>query len=304
MGLLNRYRGCLLGLACGDAVGTMVEFSPRGSFTPLTDMVGGGPFRLPVGAWTDDTSMALCLAASLIECGKFNLKDQIQRYCRWQDEGYLSSTGRCFDIGVTIRGALDRFRRDGNPEAGSTDSYSAGNGCIMRLAPVVLYAYPDDLAAREIASESSKTTHRADECLDACRLMSDVLCRGLAGLPREDVLLSKDSVKYTMAKVKDMASGTWQHKTREQILGSGYVIKSLEAALWCCWQTYNFRDAVLLAANLGDDADTTAAVVGQIAGAMYGEAGIPTEWLAKLVMRNEIAAMAEQLLALSAGRKS
>ena len=135
MDLLDRYRGCLLGLACGDAVGTTVEFSPRGSFEPLTDMVGGGPFDLPVGAWTDDTSMALCLAASLIECGKFDLKDQIQLYCRWQDEGYLSSTGRCFDIGMTISTALNRFRRDGNPEAGSTDPNTAGNGCIMRLAP-------------------------------------------------------------------------------------------------------------------------------------------------------------------------
>jgi ADP-ribosyl-[dinitrogen reductase] hydrolase len=304
MELAARFRGCLLGLACGDAVGTTVEFSTRGSFPPLTDMVGGGPFRLPVGAWTDDTSMALCLAASLIECGTFNLTDQIQRYCRWQDEGYQSSTGRCFDIGVTIRGALDRFRRDSNPEAGSTDSYSAGNGCIMRLAPVVLFAFPDALSARQLAADSSKTTHRADECLDACRLMSDVLCRALDGRPREEVLLGNDPVNYTIAKVKDMASGTWQHKSRDQILGSGYVIKSLEAALWCCWQTDNFRDAVLLAANLGDDADTTAAVVGQIAGAMYSEEGIPAEWLTKLVMRDEIATMAEQLFQMKAAKKS
>ncbi len=302
MELVNRYRGCLLGLACGDAVGTTVEFSPRGSFTALTDMVGGGPFRLPVGAWTDDTSMALCLAASLIECGKFDLTDQIQRYCRWQEVGYLSSTGRCFDIGVTISGALDRFRREGNPEAGSIDPYSAGNGCIMRLAPVVLYAHPDAMAARQLASESSKTTHRSEECLDACRLLSDLLCRALAGRSRKETLLGDDPANYSMTKVKDMARGTWQHKTHDQILGSGYVIKSLEAALWCCWQTDNFRDAVLLAANLGDDADTTAAVVGQIAGALYGDAGIPPEWLAKLVMREEIAKMAEQLLVLSAAR--
>ncbi len=141
----------------------------------------------------------------------------------------------------------------------------------MRLAPVVLYSYPDTLLARQLAAESSKTTHRAEECLDACRLMSDILCRALASLSREQVLLGNDPANYLMSRVKDMASGTWQHKSRDQIRGNGYVIDSLEAALWCCWQTDNFRDAVLLAANLGEDADTTAAVVGQIAGALYGE---------------------------------
>lgn len=295
MKLLDRYCGCLLGLACGDAVGTTVEFMPRGTFTPLTDMVGGGPFRLPVGAWTDDTSMALCLATSLIECGKFDLKDQIQRYCRWQEEGYLSSTGKCFDIGVTISRALARFRQTGNPEAGSTDVNAAGNGCIMRLAPVVQYAYPDAITARSLSAESSKTTHRTEECLDACRLMSDVLCRALDGRTREEVLLNFDPAMFTTPKVKELARGTWQQKSREQIRGNGYVIDSLEAALWCCHQTDNFRDAVLLAANLGDDADTTAAVVGQIAGAMYGESGIPSEWRAKLVMAAEIRTLAEKL---------
>ncbi len=298
MELVDRYRGCLLGLACGDAVGTTVEFSPRGSFTPLTDMVGGGPFGLPVGAWTDDTSMALCLATSLVECGKFDLRDQIERYCRWYEDGYLSSTGRCFDIGNATRTALELFLREGNPKAGSSDPHSAGNGSIMRLAPAILFAYPDEQEARRFAVESSKTTHSAAECLDACRLMSDTLCRALAGQAREETLLPFDPEKYPTVKVKEIASGTWQQKSRDQIRGSGYVIDSLEAALWCCWQTNNFRDAVLLAANLGDDADTTAAVVGQIAGAMFGEAGIPKSWLEKLVMRDEIAKLAEQLYQL------
>jgi len=304
MELIERYRGCLLGLACGDAVGTTVEFSPRGSFQPLTDMVGGGPFRLPVGAWTDDTSMALCLAASLVECGKFDLRDQIERYCRWQDEGYLSSTGRCFDIGATISSALNRFRRNGNPEGGSTDPYSAGNGCIMRLAPVVLYSYPDTMSARQLAADSSKTTHCAEECLDACRMMSDIICRALAGCTLQHTLIGLEPENYQTLKVKELARSSWQHKSRDQIRGSGYVIESLEAALWCCWQTNNFRNAVLLAANLGDDADTTAAVVGQIAGALYGASGIPDAWLAKLVMRDEIATLAEQLLAMSMGNHS
>ena len=103
----DRFHGCLLGLAAGDAVGTTVEFLPRGSFTPLTDMVGGGPFNLKPGQWTDDTSMALCLATSLVERAGFDGRDQMARYCLWKDEGYLSSTGRCFDIGGTTRASLE-----------------------------------------------------------------------------------------------------------------------------------------------------------------------------------------------------
>src|SRR5262245_42378578 len=114
----TRFRGCLLGLAVGDAVGTTVEFCPRGTFEPLVDMVGGGPFGLRPGQWTDDTSMALCLATSLVERGGFDAEDQMNRYCRWAEEGYLSSTGVCFDLGTTVAHALQRYRRDGRPYAG------------------------------------------------------------------------------------------------------------------------------------------------------------------------------------------
>ncbi len=125
MNLQDRYLGCLLGLACGDAVGTTVEFSPRGSFAPLTGMVGGGPFSLQAGQWTDDTSMALCLAASLVECNDFDARDQMERYVRWLEEGYYSSTGRCFDIGATTSQALHRYQRTGDPFSGSADPYAA-----------------------------------------------------------------------------------------------------------------------------------------------------------------------------------
>ena len=117
----DRFRGCLLGLAIGDAVGIAVEFRGRGTFEPLTDMIGGGPFGLLPGQWTDDTSMALCLATSLVERGGFDPVDQMDRYCRWADTGYLSSTGACFDIGRTVASALRRYHHDGNPFAGSAD---------------------------------------------------------------------------------------------------------------------------------------------------------------------------------------
>jgi len=133
MDLLDRYRGCLLGLATGDAVGASVEFRPRGSFEPLTDMLGGGPFNLLAGQWTDDTSMALCLATSLLERDGFDARDQMERYCRWADHGYLSSTGTCFDIGGTVAAALSSFQHSGEPYAGSPHPQPAGSGRIMRL---------------------------------------------------------------------------------------------------------------------------------------------------------------------------
>jgi len=139
----NHFRGCLLGLACGDAVGTTVEFQGRGQFPPIIDMIGGGPFQLSPGAWTDDTSLALCLADSLIQQGRFDPVDQMSRYCRWRDQGYRSSTGRCFDIGTTTLRALLQFKQTGEAFSGPADEYSAGNGSIMRLAPVPMFFFPD-----------------------------------------------------------------------------------------------------------------------------------------------------------------
>ncbi|MGD9975636.1 MAG: ADP-ribosylglycohydrolase family protein, partial [Desulfatirhabdiaceae bacterium] len=138
-----RYQGCLMGLAAGDALGTTVEFKSPGSFSPLTDIVGGGPFDLDKGQWTDDTSMALCLAESLVKCGTFNARDQMERYTRWWKDGYLSSNGQCFDIGNTVSQALRQYARTGDPFSGATDPYSAGNGSLMRLAPVPLFYASD-----------------------------------------------------------------------------------------------------------------------------------------------------------------
>lgn len=184
----DQFRGALLGLACGDAVGTTVEFSPRGSFPEVTDMVGGGPFRLKAGQWTDDTSMALCLATSLVEQGGIDAKDQLVRYCRWWREGYLSSTGRCFDIGNTISAALRRFEQTGRVDAGSTDPHTAGNGSIMRLAPVAIFYHRDIGECMAQAAESSKTTHGAEECLDACRLMAAMLYAAFHGADASELL--------------------------------------------------------------------------------------------------------------------
>jgi len=294
MNAQNRYRGALLGLAAGDAVGTTLEFKPRGSFEPLTDMVGGGPFELEPGQWTDDTSMALCLAESLIRCQEFDARDQMNRYANWYQHGYWSSTGSCFDIGMATRGAIHNYLVTGDPLAGNPDPDSAGNGSIMRLAPVALrFARMPELQAMAVLS--SRTTHAAAECLDACRLLAVALDRALTGCSKAEVLDLAD-VEVASPRLRDIAAGGYRTAKRDQVRGTGYVVDSLEAAFWCFHQHDTFAGAVLEAANLGDDADTTAAVVGQLAGAFYGESGIPAAWLARLHRGDEIAALADGLL--------
>lgn len=295
MTTLSRFRGSLLGLACGDAVGTTVEFCERGSFSLVSDMGGGGPFELPAGAWTDDTSMALCLASSLVEQGCFDAKDQMDRYVRWWKQGYHSSTGRCFDIGITTRQALSRFQLNNEPMAGDTHEFSAGNGSIMRLAPVPLFYYPDEDAAVRWAGESSRTTHGALECIESCQLLTAMIHSALSGHPKDEVLFGSESGHYLSPKVQAIALGAYRSKTIDQIKGTGYVIDCLEASAWCFWQTSSWKETVLLAVNLGDDADTTGAVCGQLAGAFHGEEALPAEWLSRLVMAKEIGKLAERL---------
>ena len=299
MTLQERFHGCLIGLACGDAVGTTVEFKPRGTFAPVTDMTGGGPFLLQAGEWTDDTSMALCLATSLLERQGFDPADQMRRYSKWQQEGYLSSNGECFDIGITVSSTLNAFRRTGEPYSGSTDPMSAGNGSIMRLAPVPMYFYPDLTATIEFSAQSSRTTHGAEEAVDACRLFGSIIFKALAGQTKQEILFGEHSHetlgKPLSANIQEIVLGKYFEKTESEIVGNGYVVKSLEAALWCFFHSDNFRDAILRAANLGDDADTTAAICGQIAGAFYGIEGIPISWKAKLAQYDLVLSLAESL---------
>ena len=290
----DRFRGCLVGLAAGDAVGTTLEFRSRDDLEPIDDMLGGGPFDLDPGQWTDDTSMALCLATSLVEKGGFDPGDQMDRYCRWRESGYLSSNGRCFDIGMTVAAALNRYRETGDPFAGASDPLSAGNGSIMRLAPVVMFSVCDREAALRDAVESSRTTHAAAECLDACRILAELLLRALTGMSKGENL---DAVplECCTAALQEVADLAFLAKGSDEIRGTGYVVESLEAAVWCFAKTDSFREAILMAANLGDDADTTAAICGQIAGAHYGLSGIPDSWQRRLAMRAEIVELADRL---------
>ena len=300
----DRFRGCLLGLAAGDALGTTLEFRSPGSFEPIDDMVGGGPFGLRPGQWTDDTSMALCLAESLLECGGFDAADQMGRYVRWWREGYLSSTGGCFDIGNTVRAALSRFVGDGDPYAGSTDPRSAGNGSLMRLAPVPMFYAGDAAEAVAMAAESSRTTHQAQEAVDACRYFAGLLVGALHGVDKETLLSpaycpvkglwEREPLAERIARV---AAGSFKDRNPPDIRGTGYVVDALEAALWAFHHSSDFREGALMAVNLGDDADTTGAIYGQIAGAHHGSQSIPPPWRQHFAMSAEITALADQLQA-------
>lgn len=187
---IERYRGSLLGLAVGDALGTTLEFCRPGTFTPINDMVGGGPFRLQPGEWTDDTSMALCLAESLIEKKCFDPFHQLDTYLRWWRDGHLSSTGECFDIGNTVRQALGKFEDKRQPFCDSTDAHTAGNGSIMRLAPVPLFYAKNPLEVLEKSAVSSRTTHGAATCVDGCRYFGNLIAGAVNGVAK-DVLLSE-----------------------------------------------------------------------------------------------------------------
>ena len=303
---VERYTGALLGLAVGDALGTTLEFSRPGTFEPIKSIQGGGPFKLSPGQWTDDTSMALCLADSLIESKGFDPIDQLNRYCRWRDEGYLSSTGQCFDIGHTTSTALDTFRNTDISFCGITDADSAGNGSIMRLAPIPLFYANHPETAIIQSGESSKTTHATPECVDACRYLGALIVGAVQGVEQEELLSNSFSPvtdfwnRHPLSpQIQEIASGSFKDKQPPDIIGSGYVVKSLEAALWAFYHSTSFEEGALLAVNLGNDADTTGAVYGQLAGAYYGEKAIPQEWREVLAHKKTIMTMAKNLFELS-----
>lgn len=298
----ERYRGALLGLAVGDALGVPVEGLPPGAHPPVADMKGAPAQGLPAGAWSDDTAMALCLAESLVARQSFDPRDQMERYLRWLRKGHRSSTGYAFGIGGTIYRALTRFEETGEPFCGSTDPDTAGNGCLMRLAPVPMFFGSDPAAALEVSAESARTTHGARACLDACRYFGGLLVGALEGLPKATLLTPRYAPlegawtrRPLCPEVDAVAAGSFLQKEPPAIRATGYVVDTLEAALWALARTDDFRSGVLKAVNLGGDADTVGAVFGQLAGAVYGVKGIPREWRARVARAGEITGLADAL---------
>jgi ADP-ribosyl-[dinitrogen reductase] hydrolase len=290
----DRAVGAMLGLAIGDAVGTTLEFKARDSYVPLTDVVGGGPFRLKPGEWTDDTAMSLALADSLIAKGQLDEQDLLARFTDWWRRGTYSCTGRCFDIGITTSAALRRWEATKADHCGSTSPNSAGNGSLMRLAPVAVRYWNDRPALRDAAARQSKTTHAAPEAVDACVACAEILADAIEGRPRTEVLRARGG--EFAGGVNPILHGTWRGKARVAVRGSGYVLHSLEASLWAVGRTADYRSAVLQAANLGEDADTTAAITGQLAGALSGVSGLPGAWLERVAWAPRIRGTAEALV--------
>jgi ADP-ribosylglycohydrolase len=307
--LRDRFRGALLGLAIGDALGATVQYRKPGSFTPVGDLIGGGPFQLPRGAWTDDTAMALCLAESLTECNGFNAADQVARYQRWQREAHLTSTGECVGITASVAKALAAARWSGKPYAGSHDPAQLDKQALSRVAPTALYFLSDAREAISRAVEAARTTHQSPVVLDACRYLAALLVGALQGASRQQLLRSRYAPVAGLwdeqplgKQFAAVANESFRGKGPADIDVGGSAANAVEAALWALDRSSTFREGALLAVNLGLDADVIGAVYGQLAGAIYGVGGIPQGWRNALLRRELIEDFADRLLAAALER--
>lgn len=290
---IDRAKGALLGLAVGDALGAPVEFKPRGSFPPVTGMMAGGPHGLPAGAWTDDTAMALCLAKSLLAKGRYDPIDFLDRLCLWAETGENSSTGRAIGIGQYTLFRLGEYRRTGNyPAPGNLNGRSDGNGALVRVAPAGIWQWKNIPEAGHIGLAQSRSTHASEYSKWACNFTARLIAALIQGLPWEEAIREGCELlhdwDYMMERIEKRHEATEPPST-------GFVLDTLQAALWAVEQSQSFEEAVLKAVNLGGDADSVGAVAGQIAGARYGVGGIPEAWLGLLAKREEIEKVAVEL---------
>lgn len=301
----DKARGALLGLAVGDALGCTSEFMVPGEFMEFSDMDGGGVFSLKPGMWSDDTSLTLCLADSLLEKRVFDPRDQLDRYVRWLREGYRSSTGRAFDIGGITRQALTRYLATDMEYPGLVGEFEAGNGSIMRLAPVPLYFH--NSSTNELLSYcalSSRTTHAEPVCEEACQFMGlwirdAIKQKGFLGLGEARLYIEaieQFNGRRMQSDLREVLKGERREESR-MIISSGYVVHTMDVALWALESTSSFEEGLVKVVNLGGDADTAGAVFGQLAGSLYGVDAIPTRWKNKVHLREEIEALASQLIA-------
>lgn len=274
--LRERFQGALLGLATGDAVAAPTQYRRPGTFTPVGDLIGGGPFDLPRGAWSDDTAMALCLADSLLVTNGFDARDQVDRYRRWQLEGYLSATGHCLGITASTARALAMARWRRQLFSGSHAPNQLDPEPLSRVAPMVMFFFASEEEAVQLASDAARTTCQAPAVLAACRDLARALYLALSGQPKP-AILAEVSVPPRMK-------------------GRGAAAEVLAIALEAFATTDNFRDAVLHAANEGGNSDVAASACGQLAGAYYGASAIPAPWRESLLRRELIEACADQLL--------
>lgn len=297
--LRERFRGALLGLACGDALAAATQRRRPGSFPPVEDIAGGGPFELPRGAWSDDTAMALCLAESLVEQGGFDARDQVQRYLLWQQQGRLSATGRCLGITPGVARALAAAQWRRQLYSGSHDPKQLDPEPLARVAPVVMYFHGSAAEAVRLAGESARTTCQAPAVIEACRLFGAMLHAALAGADKAAILAPEAALWEALPprpRLAELARGSYRGKEASRIRSGHDILRALEAVLWAFDRTGSFREGALLAANLGGDSDVVTSAYGALAGACYGAESIPPEWLDCLAAREQLEGLAGRLL--------
>ena len=307
--LKDKIKAVMLGHAVGDALGVPVEFCERDELAakPVTDMVGYGTYPYPEGCWSDDTSMSLAALDSLAS-GKLDFDDIMVKFGEWYYDDEYTPTGEMFDVGNTCSYAIDNYFAYHKPieECGLTGERSNGNGSLMRIHPFVLYAYAKQMSIDEwlgVIVKASALTHAHDRSKIGCLIYTFVLMNLLKDK-------GKDGIQEGLKKAKHYLNACAEFTTyerifkndfaalpRDEIKSSGYVVDTLEAALWCLLTTANYRDCVLKAVNLGDDTDTIAAIAGGLAGALYGYDTIPSEWLEALKRRDYIEEMCERACA-------
>jgi len=302
--LKNKYRGSLLGLAIGDALGAPIEFKKRDTYIKIEKYRIGGKFNLSKGEYTDDTAMTLCLAQSLLDEKGMNQKDQLKKYVEWFENGYMSANSRSIGCGKNILMALFRYMNHKCSECGNSRlKRGAGNGSLMRIAPIALFYEKNEKLAMEMASKSSYTTHGLKICADACMLYTSLIIGALRGNSKEKILsmsYAKKMIKmldnYTFDKeILEVINGSYKNKQRDEISSSGYVVDTLETSLWAFYNTNSFDEGLILAVNLGYDADTIGAVYGQLAGAYYGVENINSVYKSDLMRVDFIEDMALEL---------
>lgn len=298
--LFNRLSGALLGLTVADALGVPVEFRSRSALdrNPVTEMLGYGTYNQPPGTWSDDSTMTWCTVESLALQGECDTEDLAGRFVRWLTHGYMTPYDELFDIGNATREALERYRTEAvwAKFAGLTHEQSNGNGSLMRILPMAFYTQNMEDSERErLVNEVSSITHRHPRSLLACQIYVEMALKLLEGLSAENAyretvaLINKRYAEHTeWSAFERILNGQLASLKRDEIRSSGYVVDTLEAALWCLLTTDNYPEAALKAVNLGEDTDTTAAVVGGLAGILYGEASIPPEWLSPIPKLDEL----------------
>lgn len=294
--LRNVFRGAFIGGAIGDAIGLTNELCFAPHIRTMDGIVGGGIFAVEPGTWTDDTSLMLCVADSLIAQHGFDANDQATRFVRWWRDGYLACGGRTYDIGNVTTMALFHYMQTGNPYSQVTSEHAAGTGAMIRMVPLGLCFATQPTALVAYATRGSLITHAAPSAVCVSQLIALMAARALFCTDKQQLFAEAWPCAPLHDAVYPVMAGSYRTLHPPQIINSTYVVRTLESVLWSLWHHDSYRSGVLALANLGGRSGAACTTYGQIAGAWYGEAAIPVQWIHQIHRRDEILWYAEMLL--------